>query len=410
MKIRFLILLLLPIALSAREFVVGTDYTIEPDRVIEGDLLVIGGTCTIYGKVNGDIDVIKGKVVLKKGAKVRGDIKSYGGRIIREGESSVNGRIKNEIEIERYRDFDLEYSRVDGLTIGPIFEREGTESSPYSYSVIPLYSFSSKKFGYRTRFSKGFFYPNALEFGIKLYDFTATEDRWRFEQNGLAFLFIGEDFYDWFRRRGYSGIVSKRWKFCKITGEYGIDKLESLEKRTDFALFKGKKKIRPNPEIESGRYKTLNLKVRLGEKENYIQPYIKSINRKWLKYGLDGKLWRKIGEGYFCNIFGFLSLSRDSLPSFEFTRLGGIGSLPGYRFKQFEGENGWLLRINYGVIDKYLIGFDFGSAWRNSPVKSKTKIDFCIGLISGGVRLQFFKPLDKPEGKIRMVLNFEERL
>lgn len=56
------------------------------------DVVVIGGSATVFGRVENTITVLGGFVILKPGAYVGGDIVSVGGEIIKEAGAELGGR------------------------------------------------------------------------------------------------------------------------------------------------------------------------------------------------------------------------------------------------------------------------------------------------------------------------------
>jgi hypothetical protein len=57
----------------------GEDITIPADKVIDGDVVAIGGNVTVYGRVKGDCTAIGGAVKVKGSGVIEGDAVSMGG-------------------------------------------------------------------------------------------------------------------------------------------------------------------------------------------------------------------------------------------------------------------------------------------------------------------------------------------
>ena len=84
------LLLSLPTAAAAEDRVVfGSSVDVREDEVVDGDVVVFGGTCRIAGHVTGDAVVFGGKLVLEESGRVDGDLVSMGGSVQRHG--SVGG-------------------------------------------------------------------------------------------------------------------------------------------------------------------------------------------------------------------------------------------------------------------------------------------------------------------------------
>lgn len=96
---KFLILILLfliisiPNLVNAQGIVKGNgDIVIKSNEEVRGDVRLGNGNVTVYGKVFGNIIVLKGDINLKEESYVRGDVITYNGRIIMDDEAIVIGR------------------------------------------------------------------------------------------------------------------------------------------------------------------------------------------------------------------------------------------------------------------------------------------------------------------------------
>jgi len=96
---KFLILILLfliisiPNLVNAQGIVKGNgDIVIKSNEEIRGDVRLGNGNVTVYGKVLGNIIVLKGNINLKEKSYVRGDVITYNGRITMDDEAIVVGR------------------------------------------------------------------------------------------------------------------------------------------------------------------------------------------------------------------------------------------------------------------------------------------------------------------------------
>lgn len=69
----------------------GEDVTIPADKVIEGDVVAIGGDITVLGRVRGDAVSVGGAVSVKGNGVIEGDAVSLGGGVRTEDSASVGG-------------------------------------------------------------------------------------------------------------------------------------------------------------------------------------------------------------------------------------------------------------------------------------------------------------------------------
>jgi hypothetical protein len=70
----------------------GESITIDADQTVGGDVVSIGGSITVLGRVRGDVVAIGGEVTVKDGGRVDGDAVSIGGRVNREPGSHIGGQ------------------------------------------------------------------------------------------------------------------------------------------------------------------------------------------------------------------------------------------------------------------------------------------------------------------------------
>ncbi|HEU4940571.1 MAG TPA: hypothetical protein VFT97_03045 [Candidatus Eisenbacteria bacterium] len=69
----------------------GEDIVIPADKVIDGDVVAIGGDVTVYGRVKGDCVSVGGTVNVKDNGVVEGDAVSMGGGVSTSDSASVGG-------------------------------------------------------------------------------------------------------------------------------------------------------------------------------------------------------------------------------------------------------------------------------------------------------------------------------
>jgi hypothetical protein len=69
----------------------GEDIEIPEGKVVEGDVVAVGGDITVYGRVRGDAVAVGGAVRVKGGGAVEGDAVSLGGGVSTADSASVGG-------------------------------------------------------------------------------------------------------------------------------------------------------------------------------------------------------------------------------------------------------------------------------------------------------------------------------
>jgi len=403
------------------------DLVIEKEEQLQSNLVIKNGDLFIYGKVEGDILVLSGNVFIKTGAFVDGNISAVEGKISQEEKSTVTG---NQIETVRkysienvsyhypneytypnyYPDehvsyvnvgpledeFVFRYNRVQGVFLGMnIPKRLGTRNLPIDLYGYAGYGFAEKKVRYLAGISRSFFNfrDYRFELGAEAYDLTDTRDDWFITplENTLAAMLIHEDYQDFYRRKGFEVHASQNWTLhLKGTVAFRNDTYESLENNTDWALFGGDKKFRLNPEIEEGNMRSIYGELYLDTRNDRKLPF-----RGWYaKLSMETSN-NSLGSNFFFNQYIFelrhyLPLSRierldirlragsaeHELPLQKLFQMGGIGTLEGFRYKEFNGDRLLLGNFEYvispSLFDRdflflddfsFIIFSDVGSAW-----------------------------------------------
>jgi hypothetical protein len=70
----------------------GQNIVIDANQVVGGDVVSIGGSVTVLGRIRGDAVAIGGEVRVKDGGRIDGDAVSVGGRVIREPGAEIHGQ------------------------------------------------------------------------------------------------------------------------------------------------------------------------------------------------------------------------------------------------------------------------------------------------------------------------------
>ncbi len=320
------------------------------------------------------------------------------------------------------------YNRVQGLFPygGPIL----TSPSPWGFNLsFDLgYGFANHHWSYRLKLKRQIF----KWWGIDLqgYDEIFSQDSWLLStrENTLSSILIKEDFRDYYHRRGGLfgfGFRPKGWIDCKLG--YRVERESSSFKKAKWSLFGRDKDFRENPPIEEGLLRTGEIKVKLHLlKDGLNCPQGWQILGSYQKgggdfsfsrYRLGFKLYQRVSIREEIDLrLRVLSLTGDNLPPQFLLDLGGIGSLRGYPFKEFNDGRRLLLvnldyRFNFGgwfepagiwFLENLQVipFFDSGLVWNSGEEfrLNKLKSDVGLGLSGGGkddFRLNFAWRLDR---------------
>lgn len=99
--------------------VVHDDYTVGPDRVVAGDVALLGGDLLLEGRVEGDVLVLDGTLTLAGGATVDGDVLQVGGEVLREGGRVLGEMVSLTIDLGDLEDLDVRIGTDLDVPVAP---------------------------------------------------------------------------------------------------------------------------------------------------------------------------------------------------------------------------------------------------------------------------------------------------
>jgi hypothetical protein len=73
-------------------FKMGSDFEVADDELVQGDVVVVGGTLTVLGKVLGKAVAVAGNLNIEDSGEVKGDAVSIGGNVTRSGNAQISGQ------------------------------------------------------------------------------------------------------------------------------------------------------------------------------------------------------------------------------------------------------------------------------------------------------------------------------
>ena len=435
---------------------------------VQGDVVAIFGNIELdsTGYVSGDVVSVGGRIYREDGSYVGGDVvqTSWTGVKVDDGEQHVNvglngisigpkkgnewrRRKKNNVQWDHnFDEFDSEpfmvrYNRVEGLFLG--YRQSKNDWSDSHHSNFNLYGhigygFKNKRARYKVGLERSNFDFLRMTFGIEAHDLTNTEDKWIIStfENSLAAFIIREDFQDFYRNIGASGYISQHISsLFRIKVGYHEDKFYNMDQVTNWSVFGGSKKFRSNPIVDEYEIKSVRTEISFDTRNDYKYPtqgwYInlmgefagKDFNDKadvnFDRYIVDIRRYQPIGYGENLDIRLRAGSARGYLPIQYQYDLGGISTLRGYEFKEFQNKDRMLLaNLEYrmyginGLLDfdelNLILFTDAGLIW-DAKDKSSAKESFdhltwndfntSIGLgisnYDGNIRLNIAKRLDE---------------
>ena len=366
----------------------------------------------VYSKQIGTTRLDQMRAKLDKNNLYFKRIKSW--QVKREGDRNVLA-----IEIEErsrlkvnWRPF-LDFNRVHGLILGGGVDLSTREADAQIYGEVSN-GVSSKIWNYQLGAEKTWFDRRALTIGGSVYQQTDANRYAGWSEGGefLGAFFLGSVSLDYYQRKGYQArIKGQLTQLMDITVEFTDEDHEILFKSTDWSLWNKNILKRSNLRIDEGHFRsvtvgynfnsrtvsTLDYRAKHGWRGNFSVEYankrlnsdfdfnlyhftIVRYNQLRSNHNLDFRL-----EGAF---------SDRPLPRQRLLYLGGVGTLHGYDFKEFVGDNTLLFnmeyRIHFGTI-RYLdesegpLGVvtafsDTGYAWFNGEPLKFNRFNTSVGV------------------------------
>lgn len=281
----------------------------------------------------------------------------------------------------------LRYNRVEGLYIGlSQAKRLYWHSKPWLVSTGSLgYGFANHTW----RYSLGLYFPIYLddmivEIGAEGHSLTDSKDQWSFDrdENTATALFAREDFLDYFERRGFTATAA--WYYrgeealdIRATIGYVHDTYANMNRATNWSFFGGDKQFRVNPLINAGNVNSLVFSLGANTLADLdVRDHGWDAQLQFEKAGdfaagdfafsqitLDLRRYQPLGEHLALNLRARGGISDGTVPQQRAFELGGPGSLPGYRFKEFSGSSAALLGAEF-IVRSTIVGNARGWARR----------------------------------------------
>ena len=349
--------------------------------LVDGDVAVLSGDLCVYGEVSGDAVAVFGDVYLED-CYVGGDVAAPFGEVFREEGVTVRGDITTTKNGGVYINgvymtglgFTVRYNRVEGLGVFSTLDYDDREKRHPSVDLFGGYAFTLKRWEYDFGISHRFFDGWSPYIDVSMFQLAESSDKWILTEpeNSIAAALLKEDFYDFYWKRGFSGEIGLSYKgdFAAGVG-YSAAKIQNLKRTASKALFGGKKEFRENWSTVlydtlavagiDGKLKEIEFKASYDTRDYKEDPesgiFTNLVYRQALdsdsadfdyetmdaelKYyfpmATDQTLFFRFRGGY----------SDDDLPLFRRYFIGGIGSLRGYEYKEFQGNRYILFNADY---------------------------------------------------------------
>jgi len=438
------------------------DYDIPEGEIVNKDLKIIGGDLNIAGTVNGEITIIGGDVIIQSTAEINGRLLALGGKVHKSPHALVNGEIiemnDNKWSFSRDESEDIVYADEEYEEIPEKLFR----STPYledgwvrynrqegfflqiNFNISSSYIPGATIYGGVGRaFHRNKYYGvigleqrlinDNIQFYAEAYSRSHTDDTGLISDktNSLAAFFIHEDFLDWYFTEGYTGGIKILLPYtAEISVSYTDEDQCFMNTVVDWSMFGGGKEFRPGFQITPGRNVTLGYEFKIGNRYRWKKSKqltamaglsrTQSQDKSDFDYVKDEVQIDAFVP--FTQELGFHLNSRYAGIHGEFygpqhlNYLGGIGSLRGYRWKEFpdediviDGTHSLLVSAEL-VFERVSVFYERGTTWHFADdsidddfIKKyqgyQGRESMGISLGTKDIRVDIIKPVGKGDGR-----------
>ncbi|MBI4538592.1 MAG: hypothetical protein HY704_03665 [Gemmatimonadetes bacterium] len=305
---------------------------IPPERVIVGDVAVLGGPFTVLGRIEGEVVVVNGDLEFESGGSVQGDVTVVGGAVQGAGAAEVSGtltvyeealryvhrgdriryvgtrrrdrgRLSHELGFGRSR-FTIRsfssYNRVEGLPVmfGPIIETSG--SHPMRVEAFGIwrtesgFSFDTELMGYSARIEQFAGGHRAVRVGVGARSVVEPIETWGLTalESSLATFVYHKDYRDYFERQGWQAYVRVTPQGLPLdaTVEYRTEEHRVRAPGGPWALVDNDEPWRPQPLVGEGTLRSVVANLELDVRSDRDDPADGWYLNARVERGLGGSL------------------------------------------------------------------------------------------------------------------------
>jgi hypothetical protein len=361
--------------------------TVAADEFVRGSVISYFGDVTVYGEVNEDVLSVFGDVTIGPEAVVRGDVIAVNGRVKLESGASVYGIIKSEggktatrrHRARKWKEYyknkvglsgAFYYNRVDGATLWGGIDYQNADSVIPSFEAMGGYGFSSGRWRYRLGLTQTLLRGRVpVQVGGRIFRELKSEDDLLISEaeNTIFALLFNEDWKDYYEAQGGYGFARVQvlgWNDFEIgflsEEQHWLDahpKLWSVfgakEFRGNFSSVPYDTLVNRIANFNGKQINSLKMSYRIRKLDDDQRP-----TEGWYgfaEYEYSPKRWRgdfdferfetrikrfqplgKYVSVYLTGAYGYVS--GDYIPLSRLFYLGGLGTIYGYRHKEFIGK------------------------------------------------------------------------
>jgi hypothetical protein len=355
----------------------------------------------VLGEVNKDVISLFGDITIGDAAVVRGDVVTVTGRVRLSGDAAVYGAVYSGSDDRlgrrhRYRRFRsayrefvtisspdtlFRYNRVDGLSLGAMVKFADPDSVLPSAWAGGGYAFESERWRYELGLEQTLLRHPALAIGGKAFRLLESDDDWLLSnsENTAFALFAREDYKDYYEAEGGS-LWLRVAPLRKLNIETGVryEETKWLDAQPNlWSLFAGEDKFAPNfgrvdsaarvvgiNKIDSAAnasfYTQISYDTRDTEDPFYRSGWAANIvleksspdldsDYDYTRYRLTATRYQRVTHRTMLILRGVYGGSDGLLPMHRRFYLGGLGTLYGYKHKEFSGSYLWMGNAEYRI-------------------------------------------------------------
>ena len=421
---------------------------VEEDEFVRGIVFSVLGDIEVYGEVNKDVVSLFGDIYVGPGAVARGDIVSGTGKLELANDASIYGESYNgsgEHVKRRHRYYRkqkiaslsgmLHYNRVDGLA--PYIKLHFTDQD----SLLPTvwlqigYGFASHRGRFEFGLEQTLWRKRPLSFGATYYRHLLSNDDWLLtdHENTAFALLATEDFKDYYEAEG--GLLYLKfipYQTVQINTAYRYEETNWLDAhRHLWSMFGGSKLFRENfstvdapyrehgmNEIDTTSNASLSATIDWNtlDKDNlfnrsgwfitqtfeWSHPNLNS-DFDYRRYTTTIRRYQRVHEYSMLLFRAMFGGSDGYLPMYKRFYLGGLGTLRGYKHKEYMGTRFWMTNLEYRLVFSYAdlavsVFWDAGQIANNTSIGSQVDLKQSIGIalfIGTDFRVNLSKRLDR---------------
>lgn len=423
---------------SSRELKIFGDHTIPSGAVYRTDIRIIGGDLTIDGRLESHATVIGGNVVINPEAVVNGDILVLGGQVERSKEAVIRGKIietnlteglvyrETGAESDSLRDWDLNfpydgeyscpdekgrrqpinwihpqadllvYNRNEGFVITPVntqWDRRGASS--FILNLSAGYRQADHSLVGRVTFQKTFFKNRNLLFFAGVMNQSRSDDTYRLsaDENTVAGIFGRQDFLDRWNEQGWRAGFGVALGGLRTSFSINSVQTDTLGVVDMWSLFNRRRLLRPgllftpstanyaliSADFKTNHYQLLgsgiaaHLEAEIFRDGFSLQDMLNSnLNTMNTRIFLTAVANWEFTPGIMMRTRLLAGMTSGTLPEYRYFGVGGIGSLGAHAYKEelgdemIQGSVALIFKPEFLDSNKFLsLYLETGHAWQD---------------------------------------------